>query len=44
MELYGKTMGIVGFGRIAEALGMQVLAYDYKSKLLYTSSFDLYII
>lgn len=35
MELAGKTMGIIGFGRIgqdtgkiAQALGMQVLAYD----------------
>jgi glycerate dehydrogenase len=35
IELYGKTMGIIGFGRIgqttgsmARALGMRVLAYD----------------
>jgi len=35
IELYGKTMGIIGFGRIgqaegriAKALGMNVLAYD----------------
>jgi phosphoglycerate dehydrogenase-like enzyme len=34
-ELYGKTLGIIGFGRIgfltalrARALGMQILAYD----------------
>lgn len=35
MELYGKTLGVIGYGRIgrllgqkAQALGMQVLAYD----------------
>ncbi|MDP2641548.1 MAG: NAD(P)-dependent oxidoreductase [Candidatus Yanofskybacteria bacterium] len=36
-ELYGKTLGIIGFGRVgkniaryAEAFGMEVLAYDIK--------------
>ena len=28
IELEGKTMGIIGFGRIARALGMEILAYD----------------
>ena len=46
IELAGKTMGIIGYGRIgqttgriAQALGMQVLAYDnYKNLQLESSS------
>jgi D-3-phosphoglycerate dehydrogenase len=45
MELYGKTLGIIGFGRIGQevarmaiSLGMDVLVYDYKER-----SFDLVI-
>jgi glycerate dehydrogenase len=46
VELAGKTMGIVGFGRIgqatgaiAQALGMKVLAYDeYRNPALVTDS------
>jgi D-3-phosphoglycerate dehydrogenase len=39
-ELQGKTMGIIGFGRIGQevakiavGLGMKVLVYDYKSRI-----------
>lgn len=46
IELAGKTMGIIGFGRIgqavgkiAQAFGMNVLAYDeYQNKMLETDS------
>lgn len=46
IELAGKTMGIIGFGRIgqgtariAQALGMKVLAYDsYQNKALETET------
>jgi len=46
IELNGKTMGIIGFGRIgqttgriAQALGMKVLAYDsYKNTVLESST------
>ena len=35
IELTGRTVGIVGYGRIGQALGMKVLAYDiYQNKEL----------
>jgi len=45
LELFGKTLGIIGFGRIGQevarmaiSLGMDVLVYDYKER-----SFDLVV-
>lgn len=48
-EIEGKTLGIIGYGRIgskvarkASALGMKVIVFDKRKKMLNTNSFEIF--